>query len=254
VASPRICLTHTFFKRANYVDKFEDTLADKRCNKEEAKEAYRNCAQTAQTLEGSIPIELNKTLSEQLVEKFLKERFVSRGLIVEAAFRWDEGNPHFYALITRRALKDGDFLVVKDRNICNKAALVETRALWAKFANQYLERIGSKERIDHRSFQDRGINILPTYHEGRGTRQRINNKEPSRIAQDNEAIRQENIKIFKDNPVELVKLVADQKTVFAKYDLEAEISKRVGGDPVLHQVLLLKVAGVEIPNERPHDI
>ncbi|MEN8237014.1 MAG: AAA family ATPase, partial [Pseudomonadota bacterium] len=217
-------------------------------NTEETKDDYKNCAQTGQTLECAIPKELDEVLAEQLVEEFIKERFIARDLIAEYALHWDKGNPHFHVVVTRRALKDGDFIEVKDREICSRSAIIETRALWAEFANQYLERIGCTERIDHRSFKDRGLNILPTQHEGWGARRRINNAEPSRIAESNDAIRRENIRIFKDNPEELVKLVADQKTVFSKADLEAEISKRVGGDPVLHQVLSLKVAGVEIPN------
>lgn len=40
------------------------------------------------------------------------------------------------------------------------------REAWATVSNRYLELAGSVERIDHRSFADRGIDEQPTVHEG----------------------------------------------------------------------------------------
>lgn len=40
------------------------------------------------------------------------------------------------------------------------------RKAWADLANDYLERSGSAERIDHRSHAERGIEELPTVHMG----------------------------------------------------------------------------------------
>ena len=44
--------------------------------------------------------------------------------------------------------------------------LVAWRAAWADVSNRYLERAGREERIDHRSNAARGINEIPTIHEG----------------------------------------------------------------------------------------
>ena len=44
--------------------------------------------------------------------------------------------------------------------------LVLWRSAWADVTNQYLERIGSEARVDHRSHADRGILEQPTIHEG----------------------------------------------------------------------------------------
>ena len=46
------------------------------------------------------------------------------------------------------------------------AALVRWRERWAVACNDALERAGSDERIDHRSNKARGIELLPTLHEG----------------------------------------------------------------------------------------
>ena len=44
--------------------------------------------------------------------------------------------------------------------------LVVWRAAWADVSNRYLERAGQEERIDHRSNAARGIDEIPTIHEG----------------------------------------------------------------------------------------
>ena len=44
--------------------------------------------------------------------------------------------------------------------------LVEWRKEWADVTNRYLERAGREERIDHRSNAARGIDEIPTIHEG----------------------------------------------------------------------------------------
>ena len=49
--------------------------------------------------------------------------------------------------------------------------LVALRAAWADVANRYLERAGFAERIDHRSNAERGLDEIPTIHEGPVARQ-----------------------------------------------------------------------------------
>ena len=44
--------------------------------------------------------------------------------------------------------------------------LAAWRAAWADVSNRYLERAGREERIDHRSNATRGIDEIPTIHEG----------------------------------------------------------------------------------------
>ena len=44
--------------------------------------------------------------------------------------------------------------------------LTAWRAAWADVSNRYLERAGREERIDHRSYADRGLTEQPTIHEG----------------------------------------------------------------------------------------
>ena len=48
----------------------------------------------------------------------------------------------------------------------SEGQLVQWRKAWADAANRYLERYGYKERIDHRSHAERGLDEQPTIHEG----------------------------------------------------------------------------------------
>lgn len=47
-----------------------------------------------------------------------------------------------------------------------RARLAADRAAWAALANAALERAGSEARIDHRSNRERGLEAVPTVHEG----------------------------------------------------------------------------------------
>ena len=48
----------------------------------------------------------------------------------------------------------------------SEGQLAAWRAAWADVSNRYLERAGQEERIDHRSNAARGIDEIPTIHEG----------------------------------------------------------------------------------------
>lgn len=44
------------------------------------------------------------------------------------------------------------------------------RQAWAETVNRYLKATGSSARIDHRSYKERGIDLMPTIHEGSAAR------------------------------------------------------------------------------------
>lgn len=233
----------------NKVEQFEDEWATLRFNNSEVKEQFLSSAQTAQTIMGALPLEFTQLEAEACVEEFLKDRFVSRGLVVEYAIHWDKGNPHFHGLITRRALENGAFTYRKDRDIVSKTELLVTRKLWEEVANKHLALGGHEVRIDSRSYADQGLDLLPTYHEGWYAQRLAERGEYSRIVSENEEIRQKNIEILCKNPGALIHEVSLKRTVFTRQHLEEEIIRRVGGDEKLFALLQAKVEGVEVPNE-----
>ncbi|MBP9692716.1 MAG: MobA/MobL family protein, partial [Alphaproteobacteria bacterium] len=244
----------------NVVEQFEDQIASLRFRGDphdpdslsrslELKEHFLNTTQTAQTIMGAIPIEFSQMEAEACVEAFLRERFVSRGLVVEYAIHWDKGNPHFHGMITRRALVGNSFAQGKDREIVTKPELIMTRKLWEIVANEHLDLGGYEVRIDSRSYADQGLDLIPAHHEGWYAQRLAERGEYSRIVADNEAIRQKNIEILCKNPAALVQEVALKRTVFTQKHLEEEIMRRVGGDDKLFALLKAKVEGYELPSE-----
>lgn len=233
----------------NKAEQFEDEWATLHFKNPEAKEQFLNSAQTAQTIMGAIPLEFSQLEAEACVEEFLTERFVSRGLVVEYAIHWDKDNPHFHGMITRRPLLGEEFSQRKDREIVSKTEHNVTRKQWEVVVNKHLELGGYEVRIDCRSFEDQGLSLLPTAHEGWYAQRLAEKGQYSRIIADNEAIRQKNIELICENPAALVHEVALKRTTFTRKHLEEEIIRRVGGDEKLFRILKAKVEGIEIPSE-----
>ena len=244
----------------NHVEAFEDHFAilrfrgdtrnpDKNQKSLEARERFLNTTQTAQTIMGALPLEFTQMEAEACVEEFLRERFVSRGLVVQYAIHWDKGNPHFHGLITRRTLEGDAFAFRKDRDIVTKAELRVTRKVWEIVANKHLALGGHAVRIDSRSYVDQGLDLLPTRHEGWYAQRLAERGEYSRIISENEEIRQKNMEVLCKSPEILIHEVSLKRTVFTRKHLEEEIIRRVGGDEKLFTLLQAKVDGVEIPPE-----
>ena len=233
----------------NKVEAFEDEIANLRFQGGEksqlAKEKFLNTTQTAQTVMGAIPLEFKAHQAEACVEDFLRQRFVSRDLIVDYAIHWSAGNPHFHALVTRRALKGDGFCLRKDREIVSKEEHIKTRHLWASVANHHLKTAGLDVRIDARSNADRGSFFEATMHEGWHA-QRLNEKGLySRIVTDNEEVRRRNVEMMLEKPEAIIHEVAHTRTTFTARHIEDEIMRRVSGDEKLFALLKDKLQGIE---------
>jgi ATP-dependent exoDNAse (exonuclease V) alpha subunit len=209
----------------NAAENFEDCYAERHCHSEETRNNYLNSARTARTVVVALPNELSVGSNRELLEKFIKTRFVSRGLISTYAIHNIDNNMHAHIQVSMRGIgEDGDFVNRKDREICTRSALLETRKLWADLANEFLERDGFRERITEKSFEDLGINLEATKHRGWyadtiGT--------DSRIAQENlEIARKNEEKLLQDPSIVLDSLNATKAT-FTQRDILNEITKRV---------------------------
>ena len=132
----------------------------------------------------ALPIELSREEQIELLQEFIIEQFVSDGMCADAAIHDTDGqNPHAHILLTVRPLDEQgrwqyktekEYLCVRNGEEQNPISerwnseeqLVAWRAAWAEVSNRYLERAGREERIDHRSNAARGIDEIPTIHEG----------------------------------------------------------------------------------------
>ena len=151
-------------------------------------------AQLAREIDAALPIELSREEQIRLVREYCSSQFVSRGMCVDYAIHdTDSGNPHCHIMLTMRPLDERGAWAAKSKKEYDldengerirlpsgrykthkvdltgwnsqENALVWRKA-WADISNDYLERAGSLERIDHRSNAERGIDEIPTVHMG----------------------------------------------------------------------------------------
>lgn len=231
----------------NAVENFEDRYADRHFKHDEACEKYKMSAQTAQTIVLALPNEFSTKTSEELLDKFVQTRFTSRNLVVTYAIHEKDGNHHAHIQISRRAIgENGDFENRKDRGICSKYALLETRKLWADLTNEFLEREGIKERITEKSFEDLGINLEATKHRGwyadtLGT--------DSRIVQENLEISRRNEERILADPNIILDFLNEKKATFTQKDILNEISKRVFDETKISLVFEKVLEGAQYVGE-----
>lgn len=151
-------------------------------------------AQLAREIDAALPIELSREEQIRLVREYCSSQFVSRGMCVDFVIHdTDSGNPHCHIMLTMRPLDERGAWAAKSKKEYDldengerirlpsgrykthkidltgwndKDNTLLWRKAWADYTNDFLERNGSPERIDHRSNAERGIDEIPTVHMG----------------------------------------------------------------------------------------
>lgn len=130
------------------------------------KSEKRKDSQLAREVEVALPKELTLENSIELVREYVKENFISKGMIADIAIHdKEDGNPHSHIMLTTRIIDENGF-GKKEREWNKKEYLEKWRESWAEYSNRYLEREGYQDRIDHRSYKRQGIEKIPTIHVG----------------------------------------------------------------------------------------
>lgn len=161
-------------------------------------------AQLAYSFEIALQNEFTIEENIALASQFLLDNFVSRGMTVDVAFHEKETeggglpNPHFHFLCPMRPMNpdgtwgfkqhrvyrlDEDGNRIRDQNgkflfdavpttdWGSPETLEHWREAWAAMVNAKFEEKGLTCRIDHRSYERQGLDLLPTVHEGVAVRQ-----------------------------------------------------------------------------------
>ena len=144
----------------------------------EVEKIEKRCdARVAREIDIALPVELNREQKKELVRDFVKEQFISQGMVADISFhnfdstacRRQGGiskNPHAHIMLTTRHINDDGF-GFKQRDWDKKELLQQWRSDWAQKVNLYLEQAGHKEiKVDHRTLEEQGINRLPQIHLG----------------------------------------------------------------------------------------
>ena len=161
-------------------------------------------AQLAYSFDIALQNEFSLDENIALARQFLLEHFVSRGMVVDFAIHVPDtepggiSNPHFHVLApirpieqngkwgmkqrrvyeldeegNRRLDADGNYIfnAVPTTDWGSPETLEYWREQWAALCNAKFEEKNLPCRIDHRSYERQGVDILPTIHEGPSVRQ-----------------------------------------------------------------------------------
>ncbi|MGA3358061.1 MobQ family relaxase, partial [Lactiplantibacillus pentosus] len=142
----------------------------------------------------ALPVELSESEQKELLTKYVQENFVDEGMVADVAIHRDHpDNPHAHVMLTNRPFNpDGtwgqktktEYILdshgnktktpagnVRNRKIWlvdwdKKEKITEWRHNWSVSVNQVLEQKNIPDRISEKSFENQGIDEVPTQHEG----------------------------------------------------------------------------------------
>lgn len=89
-------------------------------------------------------------------------------------------NPHVHLLVTTRKI-EADSFGSKLTALNQKQFILNVRKRYEALANTALQKVGSLERIDHRSYAARGIDKAPTRHRGPDKQERQHRRAARRV-------------------------------------------------------------------------
>ena len=144
----------------------------------------------------ALPREVPAEHYPQMLQGYCQEYFVSKGMCCDLAIHDPDPpghNPHAHIMLTMRAMDERGKWLPKSRKVydldengerirlpsgnwkSHKENTVdwneqhygeEWRHGWEVIQNQYLEQAGSSERVDLRSYERQGVDVIPTVHMG----------------------------------------------------------------------------------------
>jgi Ti-type conjugative transfer relaxase TraA len=121
----------------------------------------RKDAQVAREIEVGLPVELTKNEQIALLRDYARREFVAKGMVADLGVHLDNPhNPHAHILLTTRDLTPDGF-GQKNRGWNDKAELLSWRRGWAETTNEHLAEAGLGVRIDHRSYAEQRLGLIP---------------------------------------------------------------------------------------------
>ena len=153
-------------------------------------------SQLARRFVVALPREVPLEMCPQMLQEYCHEHFVSKGMCCDFAIHDPDPpghNPHCHIMLTMRAIDENGKWMPKTRKVydldesgeriklpsgrwkSHKEDTVdwneqyhaeEWRHGWEVIQNKYLELAGSPERVDMRSYERQGVDMIPTVHMG----------------------------------------------------------------------------------------
>ena len=205
----------------------------------------RKDARLSKEIEFSLPHELTKEQRLLLAREFINENFTSKGMIADWAVHnhFDEKDgiekPHVHVMLTTRVLKEssnvgGEIYSTKDiafgekdRSWNHKDLLRTIRQNWEVCANKHLEKAGLDVRIDHRSYEDRGIELEAQPKIGKAPEEMARRGYNVNRLEELERVKEKNRKLITQNPEVVLDYITRQQSVFTGREIERVINRYV---------------------------
>lgn len=169
-------------------------------NQAEAAEKRVNSV-VAREIVVALPAELPSEARIAATRELAKELHTRYGVAVDLAVhapstRGDQRNHHAHLLFTTREISEQGF-GAKTRQLdvkqTSRVEIEHIRTHWAEIANAHLQRQGSVERIDARSYVDQGVNRAATMHLGPAVTNLERQGVPSHVGDHNREVKQINL-------------------------------------------------------------
>ena len=216
-----------------------------------------NAAETAETRKNStvarefevaLPAELSADERMELVRGLCKEIASEHGVAVDASIHMpdregDQRNHHAHILTSTRRLGPtgfGEKARELDSQKTGREFVLRWRERWAVLSNQAFERAGRSERLDHRSFADRGIELDPTKHMGVGGVAMARRGLAAERVTGTEEVRQDNARKVAERPEIVLENVSRTQAVFTRCDVARELNRHID-DPQQFQAILSRL-------------
>ncbi|EGN7253090.1 Ti-type conjugative transfer relaxase TraA [Salmonella enterica] len=101
------------------------------------------------------------------------------------------------------------------------------RPLWEQYANDALERAGFDVRIDHRSYEAQGVDLVPTTHIGSAAQSASLKRDDIERVEANTKTRAENARRIIDHPEIILAKITATQAVFGHRDIARELSQHI---------------------------
>ncbi len=212
-------------------------------NAAEASEKRRD-ARVAREIEVALPHELSAEQRLELTREFAQGLADRYGVAVDFAIHSPHGhtdirNHHAHIMMTTRKLGPGGLGDKSELELENKRLVAlglptsheqlrDIRIGWEERTNEHLARAGLEMRIDHRSHQERGLEIEPTQHVGvHATQMERRGKAVSRVRIDEDAAKR-NAELIREKPEQVLTLITNEKSVFDRHDVARTLHRYIG--------------------------
>jgi Ti-type conjugative transfer relaxase TraA len=204
----------------------------------------RRDARVAREIEVALPHELTAGQRLELTREFSQSLADRYGVAVDFAIHSPHGhtdirNHHAHIMLTTRKVGEWGLSEKSELELENKKLaalglptthdqLRDMRIGWEQRTNTHLARAGLDLRIDHRSHQERGLELEPTQHMGvHATQMERRNKLVSRVRIDEDAARR-NAAIIREKPEQVLTLITNEKSVFDRQDVARALHRYIG--------------------------